>query len=420
MRVLVIGAGIGGLTTALRLRHAGVDCVVYEQAGRIHELGVGINLLPNVVAELAEVGLLDELAAAGIRTRELLYAHRLGQEIMLRPCGLDAEFALPQISIHRGRLQAILLRAVQEQLGPEAVRTGHRLTGFAEETRSGQEGRGVRADFAAPDGTVLGSDNGDVLIGADGIHSAVRAALFPDEGPPKWNGITMWRGAADWPAYGGGDSMLIAGGNTAKLVVYPIGPGNAPETRLTNWALCWRTGRPGDPPPYRADWSRTADADDIARLLRHFSTPHLDHTALVRATEGIFEFPMCDRDPLPAWTRGRVTLLGDAAHPMYPMGSNGAGQAIKDAACLARCLSPGSRTGGDPAAALRAYEAERLPATSDVVIRNRAGGPEQVIDEVERRAPNGFDRLEDVIDPAELAKIVNGYARASGQTARGA
>jgi 2-polyprenyl-6-methoxyphenol hydroxylase-like FAD-dependent oxidoreductase len=409
MRALIIGAGIGGLTTALRLRHAGVDAEVYEQGATIREVGVGINLLPNSVAELAEAGLLEELAETGVRARELRYAHRLGPQIMLRPCGRDAGFALPQISIHRGQLQGVLYRAAQERLGAGEVRPGHRLTRFD------QDDQGVTAYFAAPDGTPRGPVRGDVLIAADGIHSTVRAALFPDEGPPKWNGITMWRGAADWPVYGGGDSVLIAGGNAAKLVVYPIGPGESPETRLTNWAVCVQDGQPGDPPPHRQDWSRPASIDDIAAHLQRFKTPYVDHEALARATGQLFEFPMCDRDPLPAWTHGRVTLLGDAAHPMYPMGSNGAGQAIMDAACLARCLtSPAS-----PEAALRAYQDERLPVTSDVVLRNRAGGPEQVIDEVERRAPDGFGKLEDVIDPAELDKIVTGYAQASRQAAGG-
>lgn len=401
MKVVVAGAGIGGLTTALRLHQDGIDCEIVEQGRAIRELGVGINALPHAVKELAALGLLDRLDEVAIRTTQLSYLHRLGQEILRRPCGLDAGFTLPQFSLHRGRLQGVLLRAVRERLGDDAVRTGHRLVGFD------QDASGVRVRFADGRDDV----HGDVLVAADGIHSTVRALLFPDEGPPRWNGVMMWRGATDWPAFGGGRSMLIAGGTAAKLVVYPIGAGRTPGTTLTNWAVCIRTGRPGDPPPQRQDWSRPADPADLEQHIGRFHLPDVDHAALVRATPEAFAFPMCDRDPLPRWTHGRVTLLGDAAHPMYPMGSNGAGQAILDAAALSACLL---RHADDPAAALTAYEDERLAATSEIVLRNRIGGPESVIDEVERRAPDGFTHLDDVIDAAELDAVVNGYAQVTG------
>ncbi|MFB9932009.1 flavin-dependent oxidoreductase [Amycolatopsis halotolerans] len=404
MKVVIVGAGIGGLTAALRLHREGVECAVYEQSARIGELGVGINALPHAVKELAALGLLDQLDEIGIRTRELSYTHRLGQVILRKPCGLDAGFTLPQYCLHRGRLRDLLLRAVQTRLGPDAVRTGYRLTGFD------QDAQGVRAHFGERDSGVPVTATGDVLVAADGIHSAARSLLFPEEGPPRWNGVLMWRGAADWPEFGGGASMIVSGGTAAKLVIYPIGPGKSAGSRLTNWAVCVRTGRPGSPPPDRQDWAKPGDRAELARHLGRFRCPAVDHAALVGATEEIFEFPMCDRDPLPAWSHGRVTLLGDAAHPMYPMGSNGAGQAILDASSLAWHLTRRS----DPVEALRAYEADRLPATSDIVLRNRRGGPENVIDEVERRAPEGFTRLEDVIDTATLEAIVSGYAQASG------
>jgi 2-polyprenyl-6-methoxyphenol hydroxylase-like FAD-dependent oxidoreductase len=402
MRVIIVGAGIGGLVTAVRLQRRGIDCTVHEQSEPIREAGVGINLLPYAVRELAELGLLDRLDACGIRTQELCYAHRLGPQIMRRRCGLSAGFAVPQFSVHRGKLHGVLLRTVRERLGDAAVRAGHRLVGFE------QDARGVHARFVDRCGEDVAVSHGDVLVGADGIHSTVRSTLFPNEGPPRWNGVMMWRGATEWPQFGGGSSVLIAGGTDAKLVVYPIAPGSNPQTRLTNWAICVRTGRAGDPPPSRQEWARAADRTDLQRHVEHFRTSLLDHAALVMATPESFEFPMCDRDPLPHWTRGRVTLLGDAAHPMYPMGSNGAGQAIVDAAALAEELA----VRDDPAEALRAYERERLPATSRIVVNNRRGGPERVIDEVERRAPAGFDRLEDVIEPAVLDAIVSGYYRA--------
>ena len=219
----------------------------------------------------------------------------------------------------------------------------------------------------------------------------------------------MWRGATQWPAYLDGRTVFIAGGTAAKLVVYPIAPGEGPQQRLTNWAVCIASGRPGDPPPRRADWSAPAKRAELEPYLARFGMPYLDLPALVAATAEPLEYPMVDRDPLPRWTHGRVTLLGDAAHPMYPMGSNGAAQAILDAVALAECL----RMDADPLAALRAYDDRRRPAANEVVLRNRVGGPERVIDEVERRAPDGFTDRADVIDDAELEAVLADYARAS-------
>jgi 5-methylphenazine-1-carboxylate 1-monooxygenase len=408
VRVIVVGAGIGGLVTALRLRHEGIDCAVYEQSERVGELGVGINVLPPAARELAALGLLDRLDAAGVQPRELVYTHRLGPEIMRRRCGLAAGLAFPQVSIHRGRLQGLLLHAVRDRLGAGAVHTGHRLTGFE------QDAGGVRASFVDPSGAKLPPVRGDVLVAADGIHSTVRARLFAAEGRPRWNGVTMWRGATDWPAYGAGRTMVIAGGTAAKFVVYPIGPGLTPDTRLTNWAICARTGRDGDPPPDRQDWARRARPGDIRAYLDRFRIPQVDHAGLVAATPELFVFPMCDRDPLPRWSHGRVTLLGDAAHPMYPMGSNGAGQAILDATSLATNLARHA----DPARALLAYQDQRLPVTTEIVHRNRRGGPEEVIDLVEQRAPDGFAHITDVVDPAELEAVVNSYLAAEPPRAR--
>ncbi|HWM03368.1 MAG TPA: FAD-dependent monooxygenase, partial [Actinophytocola sp.] len=211
MKVLIVGAGVGGLATALFLHEAGIESEIYERSPVIRELGVGINALPLAVAPLAELGLLDRLDEVAVRTRELFYCHRLGQEIMRRPCGLDAGFDVPQLSVHRGQLQGVLLRAVVERLGPDAVHAGHRFAGFE------QDADGVRATFTDPDGGPLGERAGDVLLGADGIHSTVRATFFPDEGPPRWNGVLMWRGATDWPPFLTGRSMIVAGGLNAKV-----------------------------------------------------------------------------------------------------------------------------------------------------------------------------------------------------------
>ena len=398
MRVLIAGGGVGGLTLALALHQRGIACTVFEAAETIRPLGVGINTLPHAIRVLAELGLLPALDAVAVRTRELRYLNRFGQEIWVEPRGTWAGHDVPQFSIHRGHLHQVLWGAAVERLGAEALVSGGRLAGFEEDAG------GVTARFA--DGR---SARGDVLIGADGIHSVLRAALHPEDGGIRWNGIQMWRGAVDWPEFEGGDTMIVAGDMTEKLVLYPIAAGSRPGMRLTNWVVCAQVGDPSRPPPRREDWSRLGRLEEVLPHVARFRIPLLDVESLVRATRDFWEYPMCDRDPLPWWTRGRVTLLGDAAHPMYPVGSNGASQAVLDARCLADLLA-----GGDAVAALAAYEAERLPKTAEIVRSNRRGGPERVVDVVSERAPEGFARLEDVIAREELAAIAGGYARMAG------
>ena len=220
-----------------------------------------------------------------------------------------------------------------------------------------------------------------IVLGADGIHSVVRTTIVGD-GPPRWNGVLMWRGATPSPPFLDGSTMIVAGGTTAKAVVYPIGPALR-GLRLTNWAVVVRVAEDGATPPRREDWSRLAELADVQWQLGRFDIAEVDLPGLVATTERIYEYPMCDRDPLPTWTHGNVTLIGDAAHPMYPMGSNGGTQAILDAEAFARHVSTTTST----ADALAAYEDERRPVTSAIVAVNRAGGPERVIDLVEARAP---------------------------------
>jgi 2-polyprenyl-6-methoxyphenol hydroxylase-like FAD-dependent oxidoreductase len=400
VKVLIAGGGIGGLTTALALHARGIACEIREGSAEIRELGVGINTLPHAIRELRDLGLLDELDRHAIRTAELLYLTRRGQEVWREPRGLDAGQDVPQLSIHRGVLQAVILRAVRDRLGPGAVRTASRLVSFE------QDADGVDATFDGPGGPER--VRADALVGADGIHSTVREALHPGEGPPRWNGTMLFRGATEWPAFLTGRSMIIAGGMEAKVVLYPIGPGAGPDTRLTNWAVQLKQGEAG-PPPVPQSWSRAGRLADLEPHLERFAVDAVDVVALARATEQIYEFPMCDRDPLPRWSHGRVTLLGDAAHPMYPVGSNGASQAVLDARVLADELAAQD----DVPAALAAYEAARRPATAEIVHANRKGGPEGVIDAVERLAPQGFEDVEAVLPHAERAAIVQGYAAKS-------
>lgn len=404
MHVIIVGAGVGGLATALMLHKRGIGATVYEQSSEVRELGVGINTLPHAIAELEQLGLLPALDAVGIRTRELFYMNRFGQTVWRELRGTHAGLKTPQFSIHRGRLQKVLHDAVIARLGPDAVRTGRRLAGLM------QDEGGITAHFVdARFGDSGETARGDVLIGADGIHSAVRAIYAPNQGPPSWNGIVMWRGAIDWPKFLDGESMIVAGGMQAKLVLYPIGAGTTPERRLTNWVVNVRLGDPTKPPP-RETWSRQGRLEDVLPFARRFVVPDFDIEALVKATPAFWEYPMCDRDPLPRWSHGRATLLGDAAHPMYPVGSNGASQAILDARCLADCLVSAEH----PMQALAAYEAERLPKTAEIVRINRQGGPERVIDAIEAIAPNGFDDVERVLSYARRENIVNSYAGTAG------
>ena len=398
MNVLIAGGGVGGLALALMLHQRGIACTVLEAAPAVKPLGVGINTLPHAIRELAALDLLPALDAVAIRTRELRYLNRFGQEIWKEPRGVWAGHDVPQFSIHRGHLHQVLWQAAEARLPVGALLRNARLQSFA------QDEAGVTAQLV--DGRSL---RGDVLIGADGIHSAIRAHLHPDDGGIRWNGIQMWRGAVEWPAFEGGDTMIIAGDMKEKLVLYPIAPGASATTRLTNWVVCAQIGDASKPPPRREDWSRPGQLDEVLAHVARFRIPFLDVAALVRATGEFWEYPMCDRDPLPFWTERRVTLLGDAAHPMYPVGSNGASQAVLDARCLADLLATQA-----PEAALAAYAAERLPKTAEIVRANRKGGPERVVDEVSARAPDGFARLEDVISREELAAIAGGYAQMAG------
>jgi 2-polyprenyl-6-methoxyphenol hydroxylase-like FAD-dependent oxidoreductase len=395
MKAIIVGGGIGGLTTALMLRSRGIACEVFEQADTIRELGVGINTLPHAMRELAGLGLLQKLDDVAIRTDQLYYLNRHGQEVWREARGIDAGHDVPQFSIHRGRLQGVIHRAVEERLGADAIHTGCRLGAFT------QDEGGVTAYFFDRAGAHIHTARGDILIGADGIHSRVRDTLFPNEGPPCWNGLMLWRGARDWPLFLTGKS---------KVVIYPIAEGSSPASRLTNWAVLVKVGEGNAPPPRKEDWSRPGRREELMPHVARFSVPYIDVKSLISATPEFYEYPTCDRDPLPYWSSGRVTLLGDAAHPMYPVGSNGASQAILDARCLADALVRAEH----PRQALVEYEKKRLPMTADIVRSNRRGGPEGVIDAVEQLAPDGFDNVDNVLSYSQREAIVRGYATKAG------
>ena len=404
-KILIVGGGVGGLTAALCLHHAGFEPEMFEQSPELRELGVGFNVLPHAISVLAGLGLLPELDRAGIRTRELLYCNRFGQTVWQELRGTDAGYDVPQFAIHRGKLHGVLHRAVLDRLGPARIHTDSRLVGFDE-----QKDR-IVASFESRERRETTAVDGDALVGADGIHSTVRAILHPGEGPPIWNGTMLWRGATDWPVHEDGRTMVISGGMDAKFVFYPIhADPNDPARRLTNWAVQARVAPPGSTPPRREDWNREGLLSELAPLVRdRFHLGFVDPLALIEASVPFYEYPMCDRDPLPRWSFGRVTLLGDAAHPMYPVGSNGASQAVLDARALARHL-----IAAPVVQALAAYDAERRPTTAEIVLNNRQGGPERVIDVLEERAPGGFTNVDAVVSYAEREAIVRGYARVAG------
>ena len=345
--VLIAGGGIGGLTAALTLHARGIDSTVLERASQLRPLGVGINLLPHAVSELHELGLGDELSRVAVAATSISYFDTEGKLLFREPRGIDGGYGYPQYSVHRGQLQMLLLSALRERLGPNAVCTGAELYDFDD------YGGGVRVRTSA------GNFTADALVGADGIHSAVRAQLHHAEPDPLlWSGVRMFRGAAPGRFLDGRTMVIVKDPNGVDLVTYPIGGG------LINWVVMMPESDPG-PLPGDAKWNQPGDRTAIMRHLETWDLDFLDAADLVRRTEPVLEYPMVDRDVLQWWGRGRVTLLGDAAHPMYPVGANGGSQAIVDARVLADELAR------DVDGGLRSYEDIRRPESADVVAANR-------------------------------------------------
>lgn len=387
--ILVVGGGIGGLTLALELRRRGIGCRVFEAAPEIRPVGVGVNLLPHSTRILAELGLEPALARAAVATQRSQFYNRFGQLIYEEPLGRAAGLGWPQLSIHRADLQ----RALLEAAGP--VELGRKCIGVE------QDEAGVTLAFE--DGA---RERGAAAVGCDGIHSVLRRQLHPDEGGPRYSGVNMWRGVTRRAPLLGGATMVRAGWlATGKMVIYPIRD-HGDGTQLVNWVFEIET-----PEHQHWDWNRPARIEDFLAHVADWRFDWLDVPQMLAAADFVLEYPMVDKDPLGRWSFGRVTLLGDAAHPMVPRGSNGAGQAILDAHALAAALGRGH----DPAAALAAYEAERLGPTSQVVLENRRNPPDAILREIyERTGDRPFGRIEEVIDPAELRAISERYRRVAG------
>jgi 2-polyprenyl-6-methoxyphenol hydroxylase-like FAD-dependent oxidoreductase len=400
MEIILVGGGIGGLSLALSLHQAGFNVRVYEAVRDLLPLGVGINLQPAAVRELVELGLGNALTETGIATQRLNLYNKFGQLIRSEPRGLAAGYRWPQYSIHRGRLQLLLLNAVRERIGHDRFRSGLTFTAFE------QTGGRVRGRFQNRESGMEVVDEADVLIGADGIHSVVRRQLYPAEGDPRFAKQLLWRAAVEADPCLDGRTMVIAGHFHQRIIAYPVARA-AGDRLLTNW-ICQMTVTEAAPP--REDWNRRVASDKVLAAFGGWRFPWLDLPTLIGQSPEIYEFPLVDRDPVSAWTFGRVTLIGDAAHPMQPIGSQAGSQAILDARTLTRALLAHD----DPVAALAQYDRERRPAMNDITLRNRGFGPEAAMQLVEERAPNGFARISDVISREELDRIANSFSAAAG------
>jgi 2-polyprenyl-6-methoxyphenol hydroxylase-like FAD-dependent oxidoreductase len=403
--VIIAGAGIGGLSVALTLHQIGVPCVVFESVADIKPLGVGINLQPNAVRELYELGFGPEsLDSIGIQTREWVLLGLNGNEVYSEPRGLTAGYKWPQYSVHRGELQMLLYRAALERLGPTSIRTGLRVTGY----RNHPDGNGVTALLQSRDGNRSEFD-GSLLIAADGLHSAVRHQMYPGQPPIQWGGAIMWRGVTPGKPIRTGASFVGLGTHHHRVVFYPI---SAPDPISGMADINWiaeitvdNAGGWGD-----GDWNKQVRHEDFMHHFEHWNYDWIDIPAMLRGAAEVFEYPMIDRDPISTWVDGNVVLLGDAAHVMYPTGSNGASQAIVDA----RVLGAAMLEVGVNSRALQAYDKQLCAELSQLVLRNRGAGPFGLLNLLDDRCGGVFDNIEDVIPKSERDEFMLRYKTAAG------
>ena len=391
MNVALIGGGIGGLVAALYLHREGIACRIYESAREFKPLGVGINLLPHAMRRLSELGVEPGIRRRGVEPKEFVWYNQHGQLIFQEACGRNAGYTWPHFSIHRADLHQALLEVVHERLGRDAVELGRTCV------RVDQDERGVTVRFE--DGPAA---RAEVAIACDGFHSAVRKQFHPDEGRAAFGGINMWRGVTVNKPILSGASIVRAGPlRSGKFMCYVI-RNLAGGLQLINWATevrreSWTEN----------DWNKPGRLEDFIHYHEDLHFDWLDVPDLIRRAEFILEYPMVDRDPIERWSFGRVTLLGDAAHPMYPRGGNGGAQAILDAELLAQLLKT-----QPPEAALKAYEADRLPKTTKIVLTNRTVPPDYIIETVdELTGGKPFRQIDDVVSRERLVEINENYKR---------
>ena len=402
IKIAVVGGGIAGLSFALALNQHGLVCDVYESVPDVKELGVGITLLPHAMRELAGLGLQAELEAVGIGNLESAFFNRFGQFIYKEPRGRHAGYAMPELGIHRGKLHRILFDATVKRLGADRVHTNHRCVGVT------QDGTGATVNFVqGSDGAHLPSAQADIVIACDGIHSAIRKQFYPND-KLAFAGINTWRGVTRHkPILTGKSYMRIGSIKTGKMVIYPIVDNiDHQGNQLINW-MAEIEGNSRD----MNDWNTGGKIEDFMPIFNDWKFDWLDVPALIRNADQVLQYPMVDKDPIPQWTFGRVTLMGDAAHPMYPRGSNGSAQALIDARTLAAELA----TQVDPLAALQSYEAKRREVTSRIVQTNRNVPPDFInikVDELAGDKP--FNHIDDLISQHELREISDHYKKIAG------
>ncbi len=397
--VLIVGAGIGGLTLALALHAQGIPCLVIEGTAEFQSIGAGINLLPHAVEPLAGIGLYSALLQNANSTTFLQFYSRHGAHIYTAARGTKAGHSWPQLSIHRARLHELLVQEFKARLGETRLHMDAKCVGLEQRN----DGVAVLVSNRAGETRTIAAG---IVVGCDGIRSRVRQMLAPNEGEPLYSGVMMWRGIAEMPCFLDGSTMVLAGSlRSGKMVAYPISGISPCRTQRVNWVAEIRTQHRS-----QASWDVAGQRQDLTWADRDWHLPWLDVAAMIRTTSTIMAYPMVDKDPLDAWSQGRITLLGDAAHPMYPFGSNGACQAILDGFTLAECLSCFGLT----ERALEEYQQARLPPTKAVTLLNRTIPPDVVLDEVDARTRGEpFDAINSVISQTELAEIMGRYQQIS-------
>lgn len=400
--IAIIGGGICGLALALNLHRLGLSCTVHERAPEVKELGVGITVLPHAMREFTALGIGDELQKAGIENVESCFFNRFGQLIYKEPRGKFAGYQYPEVGIHRGRLHMILYKKALSELGPERILTDRDCVGVE------QDEDGVTLAFReTSSGHMLAPVRARCAIACDGVNSAIRRAFYPDE-QMAFAGINTWRGVTRRKPILTGRSYLRVGSIlTGKIVIYPIidnvdGDGN----QLINWMAEIKTDS-----VEKNDWNKPGRLQDFYDIYKDWRFDWLDIAEMIRNADQILEYPMVDKDPVSRWTFGRITFAGDAAHPMYPRGSNGAAQAAIDARTLGDCL----KTHADPRAALNAYEDARLAPTAKVVRTNREFPPDFINIKVEELVGDKpFDDLDKYITQDELRALSENYKKIAG------